>query len=325
MRRVSRAAVSPDLSIPHAPMTHPAPDQPETVTALSMDNDNAVAGVVTRVQSLGSGSSGNTLLIEHGQTCLLLDCGVPFRTIAGALRNRGRAIADLDAILITHEHIDHIRSLPSMPGPDTPVLASAGTFGATRIADGQWRPVAPSKPFTIAGATIWALPVPHDAAEPCGYMIELPDATISVLTDLGSWRDALLDPLLASDLIVLEANHDVDMLRRGPYPPYLKRRVASALGHLSNDDSGTVLAEVARRTTRSPEVWLAHLSQTNNHPETAGATVEDAIRRIDRDLPVTALPRRSTGPAWIAGAVRPPAARPRRPRAGSIQLTMDGF
>lgn len=275
---------------------------------------------LVRVQSLGSGSSGNAFLVEHGESSLLLDCGIGIRTIRRVLKDRQRAIADLDAVLVTHEHIDHIRTLPSVLGPGTPVIASRGTFATTRISDAQWLPITPSVPVEIAGAVIWALTVRHDAAEPCGFLIELPTATITILTDLGSWQESLFEPLLASDLIVLEANHDSEMLRRGPYPPHLKRRVSSAVGHLSNEDCGIALAKVARTGSRTPHVWLAHLSDTNNRPNIARVTVEAALDRVDRELSVTPLPRRAPGPVWT----------PTERRSGPVtpdtsQLSFDGF
>lgn len=278
-----------------------------------------------RVQSLGSGSSGNAFLIEHGESSFLLDCGVGIRTITRSMKDRQRSIADLDAVLITHEHIDHIRTLPQVLGPDIPVIASRGTFDRTRISDQQWLPIAASAPVEIAGASIWALPVRHDAAEPCGFLIELPGATITILTDLGSWREELLEPLLASDLIVLEANHDLEMLRRGPYPPHLKRRVGSALGHLSNEDCGGVLAGLAKHGSGAPEVWLAHLSDTNNRADMAKATVDDALDRIDRELSTTALPRRAPGPIWTPSDNRSPGTRWGKPiTRPATQLSFDG-
>ncbi len=280
---------------------------------------------VVRVQSLGSGSSGNAFLIENGESSFLLDCGVGIRTITRAMKDRQRRIADLDAVLVTHEHIDHIRTLPQVLGTDIPVIASSGTFNLTRISDQQWLPITPSTPVEMAGASIRALPVRHDAAEPCGFLIELPSATITILTDLGSWREDLLEPLLASDLIVLEANHDLEMLRRGPYPPHLKRRVGSTIGHLSNENCGAVLADLAKHGSRAPEVWLAHLSDTNNRPELAKATVDNALDRLDRELPITPLPRRTPGPIWTSSDIRESVTRRTRAIARPpTQLSFDG-
>lgn len=318
MVRCGELTAPPSQWITRLPMTFPEHHVPASVETSGYPR--------VRVQSLGSGSSGNAFLIEHGESSFLLDCGVGIRTIARAMKDRQRAIADLDAILITHEHIDHVRTLPRVLGSGVPVIASPGTFNATRIPDQQWLPVESSSPVEIAGASIRALTVRHDAADPCGFLVEFPTATITILTDLGSWQENLLEPLLASDLIVLEANHDTEMLRRGPYAPHLKRRVASAVGHLSNKDCGGMLAELAKTGTRSPEVWLAHLSQTNNRSELAKRTVDAALNRIDRELRVTPLPRRAPGPIWTPSITPAPAIC----RAGPVsppttQLSFDGF
>jgi len=251
-----------------------------------------------RVQSLGSGSSGNAFLIQRGDRTLMLDCGVGIRTITRELANLGSNIASLEGILITHEHIDHIRTLPRMAGRDIPIIATSGTAGMADVPDDQRLEIFADRPVDVAGFTIWALGVSHDAAQPCGYLIEMAETRITILTDLGTWQEHLAEPIAASDLIVLEANHDEEMLRRGPYPARLKRRVASDRGHLSNRASGVALAALARVSHSDPTVWLAHLSETNNKPEVAEGTVRAALMMADLDLPVIALPRKDVGPIW---------------------------
>ena len=141
-------------------------------------------------------------------------------------------------------------------------------------------------------------------------MLELPGGSrITMLTDLGSWHDSLKEFVRASDLIILEANHDEEMLRTGPYPTYLKRRVASDVGHLSNRHCGLALGDALRGTTHRPQVWLAHLSEHNNRPDLAEDTVRAALAEQDLDLPVTALPRKSPGEIWMSGT-RPAASAP---------------
>ncbi len=253
-----------------------------------------------RVQSLGSGSSGNAFLIQHGDRMLMLDCGVGIRTMTKELANLGSNLASLDGILITHEHIDHVRTLPRMIGGEIPIIATAGTASMVDVPDAQRIEMVADRPLEIAGFTIWALGVSHDALQPCGYLIEMPGTCVTVLTDLGTWQDHLAEPIAASDLIVLEANHDEEMLRRGPYPMHLKRRVASDRGHLSNRASGEALAGLATVSHTDPTVWLAHLSETNNRPHVAEETVRAALMMADLDLPVLALPRRTVGPVWTA-------------------------
>lgn len=159
----------------------------------------------------------------------------------------------------------------------------------------------PDAPLTVADATIWALPVLHDAAQPCGYFIGFAEGNVTILTDLGSWHESLEAFVLGSDLVVLEANHDVGMLRRGPYPAHLKRRVASGRGHLSNDQCGAAISGLQRTSDWCPELWLAHLSATNNRPELAQETVDLLIDPGRDAVAATALPRTRPGPVWTAG------------------------
>jgi phosphoribosyl 1,2-cyclic phosphodiesterase len=252
------------------------------------------------VQCLGSGSSGNSFLIEYDNRFILLDCGIVVRTVQRALKERGHLQRDIEAILLTHEHSDHVRAMPQVALPGTQIVSSAGTRRAARIPQENWTQIIEGRPETIAGMTVWSLKVQHDAAEPCGFLIETPAGRATILTDLGAWHQSLLEPLLASDLIVLEANHDEEMLKRGPYPQYLKKRVLSDKGHLSNHHHAEAMADVARQHRTSPVVWLAHLSETNNTPDLAEYTVIDALHRADRELEVMALPRRAPGPIWEA-------------------------
>jgi phosphoribosyl 1,2-cyclic phosphodiesterase len=267
---------------------------------INPDPHSSVHSDHVTVQSLGSGSSGNSFVIEYRQHTLLLDCGVGIRTLGRALRERGQRLDDLDAVLITHEHSDHIATLPRLAGIDVPVVATAGTKRHLPIPDNQWQPIASGKSVSVGALTVWAIAVDHDATEPCGYLIEAGRTRVSLFTDLGCWHDRLAEPILASDLVVLEANHDLEMLRRGPYPIYLKKRVASPKGHLSNIDAGTSLASTLRRARGTPTVWLAHLSETNNAPDVARGTVVRELLDAGVGAPVTPLPRRTPGPVWSA-------------------------
>lgn len=167
--------------------------------------------------------------------------------------------------------------------------------------------------------TVTALAVSHDAKEPCGYHVVADDGgKVVVITDIGCRDDSLNDPLSEANLIVLEANHDLQMLRTGPYPQHLKRRVLSATGHLSNTDCGEMLAASLRRVGTPGEVWLAHLSQTNNRPQLAVSTVRQSLAVAGVATNVLALPRHGTGPAWSAD-------RPNPGRTTSIQMQIPGF
>ena len=260
-------------------------------------------------QSFGSGSSGNALLIRAGETALLVDCGVGIRTLRAGLAEHGLTTAGLDAILVTHEHRDHVQTLPKMSRDNLPLIATHGTARAARLPQSMTEIVTTDRPASIAGVSVHALSVRHDATEPCGFHIEIAGARITVLTDLGTWQDHLVDAVASSDLVLLEANYNDTMLRHGPYPAHLKRRVASGTGHLGNDACGRAMAPVAKLRGDKTTWWLSHLSETNNNARQAERDVREELNRAGTHASVTALPRREPGPVWTFD---PPQSRPQR-------------
>ena len=246
------------------------------------------------VVSLGSGSSGNAFLVRTAVGALLVDCGVGVRTVTAGLRAQGIGLRDLDAVLVTHEHSDHVRSLPQVIRAGIPILATHGTQSAARVPATASVRIAAGSTFHAAGLAVVPLAVSHDAAEPCGFLLERQGIAVLIVTDLGQADDALVEPIRRSALVVLEANHDEAMLRAGPYPAHLKRRVLSHRGHLSNADCGLALAASLRGVPERRTVWLAHLSETNNRPELARRTVEQHLARVGSGAVVTPLPRRSS-------------------------------
>ena len=206
-----------------------------------------------RVVSLGSGSSGNGFLLDTGDVALLIDCGIAVRACQSAIRDYG--VADrLAGIVVSHEHSDHIRTLPSVYRDDLPLIATRGTAHAARLPQATTEIVEARAPVLVAGAEVRALAVRHDALDPCGFHIEIGGARITVLTDLGRWEDHVVDAVSGSDLVLLEANYNDRMLREGPYPAYLKRRVASGVGHLANDACGRAMAPIAKHRDRKSVV-----------------------------------------------------------------------
>ncbi len=238
-----------------------------------------------RVISLASGSSGNALAIEHEGQALLIDCGAPPRRLAGLLREADVPPARLAAVLFTHEHSDHVAGVAAIPcALEVPFVMSPGTRLAEPIVGGRpafaGRPVVEQPPGSTRGFgpfAVTSFPVSHDGAEVCGYLIEAAGRSVAVFTDLGCVEPHLHEPLARADLIVIEANHDEGLLWRGPYPWHLKRRVAGARGHLSNDACAALLCAVLPDGGREVEVWLAHLSRTNNRPQIAAATVKNSL------------------------------------------------
>ncbi|MCC6790913.1 MAG: MBL fold metallo-hydrolase [Thermomicrobiales bacterium] len=218
--------------------------------------------------------------------------------LSRALAPRGLRLTDLDAVLVTHEHDDHVRGLAALRAVGRPVIATHGTATALGLTGDDGARVSYGDSFEIAGLSATVFGTSHDAAEPCGYSITDGRHRVTVMTDLGAPSETCVDLVGGADLIVIESNHDVPMLRSGPYPAHLKHRVLSARGHLSNADCGAFLARCLDGSGRARTIWLAHLSATNNRPTLAVRTVERALAQHRPQHAVVALPRRDLGPAW---------------------------
>lgn len=230
-----------------------------------------------RVWVLGSGSRGNAVLVECAGTRLLVDCGFAPRTLAGRLAAIGFAPADVHAVVLTHEHQDHAKG----------AAAGAARFGwRVHATDGTLRAlgdVPNAAPFpagatvAVGHAVVETVRVPHDAAQPVALVVSDPagGARCGVAFDLGHVPAAMLPCFRDLDVLVLESNHDPDLLAAGPYPPSVRARIASRVGHLSNPDAGRAIRAFAHRGLR--HVVLAHLSETSNTPAVALATVRDVL------------------------------------------------
>lgn len=230
-----------------------------------------------RLCVLGSGSSGNSVYVESGKTRVLFDAGFSSRELKRRMTAQGLDPAGLSAIVISHEHSDHVNGLRVM-GRHFPVYATAGTLEQiTRFfhLDGGTEVIAAGERFTIGRLNCLPLPLPHDAAEPVGFVIEDSSARIALITDLGVVPRLLRVSLDNLDLAVIEANHDPDLLLHGPYPWEIKQRVKSRLGHLANAQAADLISALSHPGLR--HVLLAHLSQTNNQPELAQAAVQPAL------------------------------------------------
>ena len=259
-----------------------------------------------RFFSFGSGSSGNAFLLDTGDARIMFDCGIGIRRLRKEMQGLGVA-GRLDGIVISHEHSDHIRALQSLLRYEScPVYASAGTFDAIGRRQ-RWVTLPANQRSGIAGIDVTPIRVSHDAAEPFGYAISNGAEHIALFTDLGVADQAVFETIAASSLVVLESNYCESMLRRSAYPSYLKRRIRSQHGHLSNDDCAATL--VSALTARTRAVWLAHLSENNNAPEIAENTAREALALQGRSIPVQALPRFETAdlfevsgdvPSWQA-------------------------
>jgi phosphoribosyl 1,2-cyclic phosphodiesterase len=231
--------------------------------------------------SLYSGSSGNSLFISSGDTRLLVEAGLSGKKIIEALCSIGEKASEIDAILVSHEHSDHIRGAGILSRKfNLPIYASQGTWKAMEkmigpVLERNKMIFSSYKPFQIGDITVTPFPIPHDANEPVGYSFCASGKKVTVATDIGHISMDLLNNFANSDLLLLESNHDVEMLKIGPYPWPLKKRIASEQGHLSNEAAGEVVAYLAQKGTK--RFLLGHLSKENNFPELAYQTVCNAL------------------------------------------------
>jgi phosphoribosyl 1,2-cyclic phosphodiesterase len=233
-----------------------------------------------QVWSIASGSSGNAYLVRAEGATVLVECGIPLSRITGFLRRIGVSPYDLTGVLLTHDHSDHTRSARKLSDSyQVPIFATPGTLSCASLRDAALaRPVGADRPFRVGDLEVSAFRVPHDAHEPVGFRITAQAATVTVTTDLGHVPVEVQRQLRDNDLLILEANHDVEMLQNGPYPTFLKRRVLGQHGHLSNAATAEALAACRDRVPR--EVWLAHLSPTNNRPPVALEAVAGHLRSV---------------------------------------------
>ena len=230
---------------------------------------------------LFSGSSGNCSLIDAGKTSLLIDAGLTGKAIVSALSEVGEEPGSLSGILITHEHIDHVKGVGVLSRKyDLPVYANEATWEAMSPLIGpipmrNIRTFVTGQNFYIGDLDITPFPTSHDAAEPVGYTLFSKGRRIVYMTDTGYVPESLRERAAGADLLFLESNHDVEMLKNGPYPYPLKRRILSEKGHLSNDTAGALLTKLY--TTGVRRTILAHLSRENNTERIAYATVRGAL------------------------------------------------
>lgn len=246
-----------------------------------------------RIVALASGSSGNAILVDDGTTRILIDCGIGPRNIATRLLANGVRPDEVSAIVVTHEHIDHVRGIEQATKKwHWQILGSEGTVRGLPAEIRRKAKVAPAR-FRVGGFDIEMIPVSHDATEPTAYAItsRATGVRAGVSHDLGEPSDKLIAAFRGVDLLCIEANHDAEMLRTGPYPPFLKDRVSSKTGHLSNDQSAAFIDAVSTRDLRA--VLLLHLSEANNTPSIACAATKRAVHRMAKKASLAAAVRRA--------------------------------
>ncbi|MFZ9856711.1 MAG: MBL fold metallo-hydrolase [Roseiflexaceae bacterium] len=247
------------------------------------------------VASLASGSSGNATLVQLANGGLLVDAGISQRSIIQRITQLGTTPAQLNGIVVTHEHSDHITSVIAIAKRyHVPILASHGTLNALRVPSSiATIPLLANHPYAIAGAQITPIPVSHDAAEPMAIKIQYETITTVIATDLGMWDDALVAACSDADLVIIEANHERERLHLSSYAPHLKLRIASPRGHLDNVQAGLFLAQIAQNKRRRT-AWLAHLSHEANTSDLAVRSVKSILnmhRATQYYQAITPLPR----------------------------------
>lgn len=235
-----------------------------------------------RVCVLGSGSSGNAILVEGPRGYVLVDAGFSWREIKVRAKRAGFELGGIDALVLTHEHADHIRGLRTLYRRGTTIVASPGTLAA--LGHRFRRAIPLDGEVELSGLRIAPFPVPHDAAAPRGLVLRNGETRLGIATDLGEVTDLVLEKLAGCNALVFEANHDLEMLLSGPYPWSLKLRILGPFGHLSNDAAGEALAGLSEG---AGAIFLAHLSQENNRPDLALETVARYLDRWDGALYLT--------------------------------------
>ena len=236
--------------------------------------------------SFSSGSSGNSYLVGTGHTALIIDAGIAYRNIEQGLFGMGLTPEDVSGILITHEHSDHIKSLRTLAKKtEAPIYSSRGTLDVIiekyvpSLRQEDIVSVSEGELFSIGDIEVMPFDVSHDAINPLGFSLRSGGKSIAIMTDTGVVTGGALMALREADIIIIESNHEENMLMFGRYPFNLKRRILSEKGHLSNIAAAACLAAVLeeRRNENPPIVRLAHLSKENNTPDLAFLTIKNAL------------------------------------------------
>lgn len=241
--------------------------------------------------SLYSGSSGNSIFVSSGNTKILIDAGLSGKTIENALKEIDQDPKDLDAVFITHEHIDHIKGAGIMSRRyDIPIYANELTWESMECKIGKIKEnnikLIENNCVNLKDMNIESFNIPHDAVNPIGFSIHCDNKKACIATDLGYFSSEVKHNIKDADVVLLESNHDVEMVKFGPYPYSLKRRILSNSGHLSNENCGKAIVDIINYKPKT--VVLGHLSKTNNYPDLAYKTVINILNenniKVNEDI-----------------------------------------
>lgn len=262
--------------------------------------------------SIASGSSGNCIMVGADNCHLIIDAGISGKRIEQGLNSLGHKTSEMQGVLVTHEHIDHISGLGVIARRyGLPIYTTEGTKQAIlstkavgKIDESLFHVITPDQEFTVGELEIEPVRISHDAADPVAYIVKKDGRSAGVITDLGKYDDYIIDKMQGLDVLLLEANHDVNMLQMGPYPYPLKQRILGDRGHLSNELSGQLLGKILH--DKFQEVVLGHLSKENNYAELAYETVRLEVTMGDNpykgnDFPIHVANRDCVSELIIVG------------------------
>jgi phosphoribosyl 1,2-cyclic phosphodiesterase len=261
-----------------------------------------------RLAVLASGSGGNAAVLEAGDACVLIDCGISYKQLGARMKSLGMDPARIQSVLLTHEHDDHVNGLEVfLRHHRIQVLATAGTFEAMTNPPADARRLAAGREVRLGGIRVLPVETSHDAREPVGFVVENHGWRVGLITDTGVLNESLLECLSGCHALLLECNHDRELLRYGPYPWPLKQRISSHTGHLSNEKARAAVERLAHSGLEL--VVGMHLSQTNNRPALverelsavlAGSNVRIAVS--SQDVPMAV----GSGPEQLSLFPEPP-------------------
>ena len=242
-----------------------------------------------RMATVASGSSGNCIYVGSDNTHILIDAGVSKKRTETGLNNNDIDIRDISGIMITHEHIDHINGLGVITRKyEIPIYATAQTLDEIEknkkigeIPHGLYREITPDCHFNVGDLEVCPFSISHDAVNPVGYRINCDSKSVAVATDMGKYDDYIVSNLTGLDALVIEANHDVNMLLAGSYPYHLKQRILGDRGHLSNESSGRLINDILNDKIK--KIILGHLSKENNFEDLSYQTVRSEIIMSEND------------------------------------------
>ncbi|HXG31660.1 MAG TPA: MBL fold metallo-hydrolase [Thermodesulfobacteriota bacterium] len=244
-----------------------------------------------RICTLASGSSGNSLFIQAGRTRILVDAGINPKQLNLRLGSLSVRMSDIDAVIVTHEHVDHAAALPYI---SVPVYVASATVPLWKDKVKDLREFESGSPFSIRDLLVSPFPIPHDALDPVGFLVQTDHKKVGIVTDIGSVTSLVRERLKGSNALILEFNHDERMLLYGSYPWDLKQRIKSRLGHLSNEEAAGLLKDLIHDGLS--HVVLVHLSESNNRPRVALEAASSVIPEGETGrIRLSVAPRKTLG------------------------------